>query len=128
MAWLTDPTFAVALLVAFLVMMGLWLWLRYQMAVSKARFALLTVLTLASCAAGLLTFLSGPVPLQIINAVLSGTKSVTGFDWIPTFPDAPGAAAMAFGFVSTVLATLLIYRFATTAISIMGRSSHRKCQ
>ena len=64
-------------------MMGLWLWLRYQMAVSKARFALLTVLTLASCAAGLLTFLSGPVPLQIINAVLSGTKSVTGFDWIP---------------------------------------------
>ena len=40
MAWLTDPTFAVALLVAFLVMMGLWLWLRDQMAVSKARFAL----------------------------------------------------------------------------------------
>jgi hypothetical protein len=115
-AWLGNNLFALTLLVGFLLLLGLLLWLRYRMTVSKARFALATVATLGACAGALLTFLSGPVAIQVANAILNAAKEATGFAWIPLLADTPGPFAMGLGFCSTVVAVFLIYRFSTRAI------------
>ena len=91
--------FTLFLVITFLILLAILLWLRWKMAVSKARFALMTVLTMASCAAALLTFISGPIPIQILNAAVLATQKVTGLDWIPILPAEPGyfAASLAIG-------------------------------
>lgn len=115
-SWLFENLFSLMLLFGFFALLGFWLWLRYRMSVSKARFALTTVGTLGMCLISLLTFMGGPLPLQILNGLLSATKRATGFTWIPELPSAPGLIEMIFGFFATALAMFLIYRFSMRAI------------
>jgi hypothetical protein len=119
-AWLGNNLFTFILLVGFLLLLGFWLWLRYRMTVSKARFALATVVTIGACAAALLTFLSGPVAIQVANAVLRATKEATGFAWIPLLAETPGPFEMMLGFCSTIVAMFLIYKFSMRAIRAWG--------
>jgi NACHT domain-containing protein len=116
LSWLATNIFTISLLGCFLIVLGYALWLRYRMAVSKARFALAVVATLASCAIALLTFISGPIPIQIINAGLSSIKSLTGIAVVPFSMDGPNWFAATIGFASTVIALLLIYSFSIRAL------------
>ena len=86
------------------------------MAASKSRFALAAVTALATCAAALLTFLSGSLPLQAINIALPFVKELTGLTIPTAIGESPGIISIAAALLCTTLAMLLIYRFAVTTI------------
>ena len=71
---------------------------------------------MASCSTGLLAFLSGTVPIQIINSILSGTKSITGVSTIPTISDGPGWLMVIVALIATVTTLSLIYKFSQVAL------------
>jgi hypothetical protein len=114
-SWLQSNLLTVVLLVSFFLILSYALWLRYKMRVSKARFALAVVAAMVSCATGLLAFLSGPLPIQIINTVLSGAKVATGISNIPLLPDQSWFTT-SLGFSATALSLFLIYKFSIIAL------------
>jgi hypothetical protein len=110
--WLFENPVAVLFLVLFLAALGYLLWLRYRIAVSKARFGLTAVATMAACVTALLTFLSGPFPIQLINIA----SRALGLSSIATASDGPGWFSGILAFLSTLLALWLIYRFSIKAL------------
>jgi len=114
--WLQSNLLTVLLLLALLLTVVYAVWLRYRMLVSKARFALAVVAAMVSCVAGLLAFLSGPLPIQILNAALSSVHSLASFSGAPVTIDGPNWLGMLIGFVATVAALFLIYKFAQSAL------------
>ena len=115
-SWVLSNLTTVILLAVFLVILSYVLWLRFKMRVSKARFALAALAAMASCVAGLLAFLSGPIPIQLINALLSAARAATGIASIPKMADEPSWLTMLLGSAAAMLALVLIYKFAVTAI------------
>lgn len=120
LSWIASNFFTVALLAGFLVAVGYGLWLRHRMAVSKARFALAVVATLASCALALIAFTWGPIPIQIINAILSSIKNSTGIASIPASIDGPTWVSTLLGFFCTVFVLSLIYKFSIKTLIAWG--------
>src|SRR5277367_4138079 len=115
-AWILSNLPTVALLVGFLLICGYALWLRFRMdEVSKARFALAVVATMASCAVAMMAFMSAPMPIQIINAVFSGVSSLVGTPIKPIASDSGGLLSNVFAFAVTALSLIAIYRFSCTA-------------
>ena len=115
--WVVNNPFSAMLFLSCVLLLCYVIWLRYRMAASKARFALAVVGALASCSIGLLTFMSGPLSVQIANALLSGARHVTGNPAIPTLIDGPNWYFAILGFLATVIISLLIYKFAVKALA-----------
>ncbi len=112
LTWLVDNPLTVLLLVFFLAALIYLLWLRYRMAASKARFALATITAMTTCAMGLVAFLSGPAPVQIINAV----SVALGLRSVSTATEGPGWFSATLGFLLTMAVVWLIYRFSSRAL------------
>ena len=71
LSWILNNPMIVATFLLFLVILTYALWLRFRMAVSKARFALATLGALTTCLASSLAFISGWIPVQIVQIILS---------------------------------------------------------
>jgi hypothetical protein len=117
-SWLLSNLTAILLLSLFLMISAYAVWLRIMMRVSKARFALAALAAMVSCVVGLFAFLSGPIPIQIANAILSAARAATGIESIPKLADDPNWLTMLLGSAAAMMALVLIYKFSVTALRL----------
>lgn len=116
LAWFSDNIFTAGLIVCFFVASAYAIWLRLKMSVSKARFALSVVAAMVTCSTALLAFLSTPVPIQVLNALIATIKGGFGYPSSSFQFSDGGWFSTILAFAITVLVIYLIYKFAITAI------------
>ena len=108
--WISNNTLITLLVFLFFLTLGYAIWLRFKMAVSKARFALASLTALVTCFLSGMSLISGSVPLQITNAILSYLGGAT----VPVL--AEGTVSWFVGAILTTLVMVLIFQFSITTI------------
>jgi hypothetical protein len=115
-SWLSGNVSTLVLLVGFIGLIAYVFYLRFRMAVSKARFALAALAAMVSCVFALMTVLSGPIPIQIFNATILGLNRILGTAFTPVATGEGGWLEAGLAFIATLFALSLIYRFSIGTI------------